>query len=343
MRNVIMPLEKLNNTIPAPASSTNLSAQSTTFFNYILCGMITEIWYAFKDAFISWCSQAQPYSFGLISYPEVNRDLSTQKVEKIYWGLGKENKWRECIDGVHHQHGKFCFDKGTHGGAVEPGFIGSMENSFEFISKHLNEKVDADWYLRLHKQTTAHFQGKETCTLIGQEKSGVFRSTWDYLCHKPSNVYIVTPEAIAEFRALDLELQQKLGPDYGLGKMGNDDECPGIIKISFKPMKDTHVCRIFNKFMKDYYTEVENAQSPDKKLWAIARLQQRVEWLHAVVDGTSRTNLAMMNKCLCECGFHPAILKYPHLCASWSLRRWKEYLQEGLIEWERVRDQLNPT
>lgn len=317
-----------------------LSTESTDFFNYCLREIITKIWNAFIDSFLSFYSQVQPFSYGLITYPEVNEDLSQKALEKIYWGLGKEDKWRECIDGTHHYlDDKYCFDTGAHGGAVEPGFISSMEETFTFVQKFLNVKVDADWYLLLHKHTTAHFKGADTRTLMGHEKAGVFRNTYSFITCFMAKEYAITPEAMAEFRDLDQELQNEFGPDYGLGEMNYVDGHQ-IVQIDYKDMSSDKVRRIFNKFLGDYYTEIEIDKTPDEKLWAVAKLQQRLEWLHAVKDGTSRTDTAMMNKFLTEVGFHPAILEYPHVSTSYGLRQWKQYLQEGLIKWEQERDRL---
>ena len=254
------------------ATTTDLSAELSIFFNYSLSEIITKIWNTFIDTFLAYYSQVHPFSFGLITYPEVNEDFSKEALEKIYWGLGKENKWLECIDGKYHfLNNKYCFDTGAHGGAVEPGFIGSMEETFTFVQKFLNVKVDADWYLLLHKHATAHFKGAETGTLMGHEKSGVFRTTYSFVTCFMAREYAVTPEAMAEFRALDLELKNELGPDYGLGEMTYVDDRHEIVQIDYHDMSSDQVRRIFNKFLNDYYTEIRKAWTPDQRLWAVAK------------------------------------------------------------------------
>ena len=268
-------------------------------------------------------------------------NLSQDELKKRYWGLGSENKWMECIDGRHHHLGKTVFDEGLHGKNVEPGFIGSMEKTFAFIQDHLQTKISADWYLQLHKQTCAHFDGKKTNTLMGQEGVGVFRDSHDMIgWHAQPPYYFVTPEARAEFEALDLELKKEFGESYGLGKIiFISDQLP--VKFKYQRMSQEQIRRVFDKFVNDLYREIDHATNADERLWAIAGLQQRLEWLHPVKDGTARTNTAMMNKSLTQYVSHPAILEYPHVSSCYSRAKWMQYLKESLLNWEQRREKLN--
>ncbi len=275
-------------------------------------------------------------------YPVISKNLSQEALKKAYWGLGPANKWMELIDGVYHHLGMYAFDRGSHGGAVEPGFIHSMEESCIFTQDFLNAKIDADWYLLLHKHTCAHFNGGPA-VLMGQEKVGVFRDSDDQIaCNLNPSHYQVTPEARAEFQALDQELKREFGDSYGLGEMTFTDAAQTSTQLRYKAMSRAQVARIFNKFLTEFYQEIERATTPDQKLWAIAKIQQRLEWLHPVRDGTARTSTVLMNKFLTDCGFHPAILEYPHRSSSLSLSQWKQYLQEGLLKWEQLKARLNP-
>lgn len=323
----------------------NFPPRVKSFFESPLCDVITRIWKAIFDAISSFFSPIWENLFGIrisTTYPETNQNFSKEALKKIYWGLGKENKWLESIDGrYHHLNDKYCFDKGTHGGMIEPGFIGSIEKTYTFVENFLNLKVNADWYLLLHKHTAAHFKGAENGTLMGQEKVGVFRDRDDFIHCVLTGIYEVTPEAMVEFRALDRALKNEFGVDYGLGEMTYTDATRRSIQLTYKPMSRDQVRRIFNKFLDEFYREVERATSFDEKLWAIARFQQRLEWLHPVRDGTSRTSTILMNKLLTDYGFHPVILEYPHVSSSYGLARWKQYLQNGLIKWEQERDRFN--
>ncbi len=66
---------------------------------------------------------------------------------------------RKCVDGKYHDLGKDVFKLGLHGGCIEPEYVPSMEKAFKFCEKYLNKKVDADWYLQLHRITCGHFDG----------------------------------------------------------------------------------------------------------------------------------------------------------------------------------------
>jgi hypothetical protein len=322
----------------AGANSTTTSALNNTqktsgfFEDFSLIQKIKAIWNQIIEAVISCFTQVTELFD--TSYPTVNLDLSKQNLKKIYWRLGNE-KWRECIDGCHQDKGKFVYDRGLHGGPIEPGFINSMENAHRFVELSLGNRIDADWYLRLHKQTAGHFRGALNGTVMDQDKVGIFRDVDLFTFCSLTGHYAITPEGLAEFEALDLEIKREFGPSYGLGKIVFTDESRKTARLSYTQMTSTQVRQIFNKFLNEYYSEIDKAQTPDQKLWAIAKVHQRMEWLHPVRDGTARTTRAMSDKFLTENGFHPAILKYPHRSTTYGLKDWKQYLQKGLIEWEK--------
>lgn len=276
------------------------------------------------------------YQENFNSLEPISLFASQEKLKEAYFGLGKE-KWRECIDGEHHSKGKFVFDRGLHGGTVEPGFIASMENAFQFSSEALNRKIDAQWYLQLHERTCAHFNENQNISLVGQERVGVFRNKAvraNFSGAYRNGVYRMTPEALKEFKDLDKEIQQLYGNSYGLGEF--TEKGPDCLCLNYKAMTEIQVATIFNKFLNDFYQEIEKAGNDDQKLMAIARLQQRLEWLHPVADGTARTTTVLMNKFLTDYGFHPAILEYPHVSSSYGLNQWFNYLKDGLKKWEQT-------
>jgi hypothetical protein len=266
-------------------------------------------------------------------YPRINHDLSEGMLQKLYWGLG-EDKWRECIDGMYHHLGKYVFDEGLHGFTVEPGFISSMEGAFAFAGQFPGKKIDADWYLHLHRHTCAHFDGDPGVCLVGQEKVGVFRNCDDHICATFHGPCSVSTQAKEEFEAQDAALQREFGSTYGLGQMVDKDGAGLPVLLIYRKMSREQVRRVFNWYLHRFYAELERADNPDARLMAIARWHQRVEWLHPFKDGTTRTNVVLMNKFLTDCGFHPAILDCPHVPSSYSLAQWKECLQNGLVQWE---------
>jgi hypothetical protein len=328
-------------------SSSNVSLQNNVLGclrNSALCQKMGQIWKAFCDAISDCFSKIYGWiaaPFALPRYPAINENMSKDALQRIYWGLGRDNKWMECVDGRYHHLGKYVFDTGAHAGTVERGFIASMEKTFSFVHNFISSKINADWYLLLHKHTCAHFNGDLSVFLMGQEKVGVFRTSDDEINCTLAGVYAVTPEARAEFRTLDQALKREFGDSsYGLGEMVHTDVLQTSTHLSYKIMSRDQIRRIFNKFLNEFYQEIHRATTPDQRLWAIARLHQRLEWLHPVKDGTSRTSIALMNKFLTDYGFHPAILEYPHVSSSYGLARWKQYLQNGLLKWEQQQAKL---
>jgi hypothetical protein len=100
--------------------------------------------------------------------------VTKESAEKIYCGLDK-NWWKQLYDGKFHLLGPEVFDKGLHGNGAEPGFYESALNAFEFVKRHLNEKLSVDFYCDLHKVACAHFKGKENRTQLEARDAGRFR------------------------------------------------------------------------------------------------------------------------------------------------------------------------
>ncbi len=305
----------------------------TSLTHIAQCPLITV-----KRIWSCWCAFCSKVAqcFKPRTFPKVNRDLSPEGLKKMYWGLGKENKWREFIDGkYHHLNDKFCFDKGVPGSHVEPGFIASMESAAIFVESSLGKRIDADWYLQLHRHVAAHFNGAATTTIVGQEKIGMFRNSDDHTAWKDlSGEYAMTTAAQAEFERLNEELKREFGPTYGVGTLTYNNPEKTSTYLRYQSMSREQFRQVFDKFLNECYQELGKATTPDQKLMAIAKLQQRLEWLHPPCDGSSRTNTLLMNKLLTEHGFHPALLKFPHVSSTYGLNKWKLYLQQGLIHWE---------
>lgn len=268
-------------------------------------------------------------------YATINAQASIEQLRSTYFGLGP-NKWKECIDAKYHHLGKDVFALGLHGGCIEPGYVPSMEAAHEFCARYLNKKVDADWYLQLHQITCRHFDGDERVYLMTQDRVGVFRDSDDYVGWYPSGTYAVTPEAKAELKALHEEVWRDLGPDYGMGGF-ETDASTGVVYHRYHRMTREQIRDVFTKFLNEFYTEVEQAPNPDKKLEAIAKLNKRLELLHPVKDGSGRTNTAFINKILTEYGFHPVLLDNPYFSTSYGLKRWTDYFKAGLQKWEAQR------
>ncbi len=280
------------------------------------------------------------FFFHSLFYSTIEPSASVNALKKIYNGLGSE-KWKECVDGKYHHLGKDVFKLGLHGGCIEPEYVPSMEKAFKFCEKYLNKKVDADWYLQLHRITCGHFDGDPAVYLMGQEKVGVFRDSDDNCLWWPSGNYSVTPEAKAELQALDAEVKRDLGPEYGMGIMDTDPNWNHAMYHQYHKMTRPQMKKVFNKFMDEFYKEAGSAATRDQTFAAIAKLYKRLELLHPPRDGSGRTNTALMNKILTEYGFNPAILDNPYVSTTYCLTRWTQYLKEGVEKWQAERTRLN--
>jgi hypothetical protein len=81
-----------------------------------------------------------------------------QVLKQIYWSLG-DDWWKQIIDGDCHFLGPEVFDKGLHGGPVEPGFLASLRKGMEFSAEQLQQPLTLDSYCALHRILCAHLHG----------------------------------------------------------------------------------------------------------------------------------------------------------------------------------------
>lgn len=265
--------------------------------------------------------------------PLLDNNLSLQKLKQTYFALGND-KWKECIDGCFHHLGANCFDEGKHGGAIEPGYIKSMENAFQFIQQFLNRKIDADWYLHLHSKTAEHFNGPQNGVEVGQDKIGCFRHDTQEISE---NCKLLLNDKVID--ELCLENRTHLIGDY---TSHQDSKCNTISYTYIAYRKSaSNVEKIFNEFLSEYYDDIAKASNNDEKLLAIAKFIRRLEWLHPFCDGNTRTHIALLNKLLTENGFHPVVLDNQNAAILTTLQGWTAYIKDGMNRWEAILSKLN--
>lgn len=230
----------------------------------------------------------------------------------------------ECIDGEHHKHGPRVYDEGLHCPVMkEPGYLQGMQNAFAHIAEHLGEPLTVESYLRVHRIACSHFRSfQETFTMIGQEKVGCLRGRTRILAAKFGARCPMSDEAAHTLSRLDLGIVQRCNDRDSL--------------LCYAVMSEERVHQRFQEFLDQLSSNLRNASTPQEKLRMIAEYHQKMEWLHPVIDGTSRTSLAIMNKLLVENGLHPVLLEYPHRASTLGLADWTAYLQEGLQAWEQA-------
>ena len=267
--------------------------------------------------------------------PAPNEDICDQKLQSTYFQLGK-NKWKECIDREFHMYGSEVFDKGLHGKAVEPGFLAGMFASFEFLAENMKRKIDAAFYLELHSIACSHFIGEEGGTEVDLKDVGVFRDSKDKIeADFFQEEYPFSADGIKEFYELSNLISSHFGPMFSLGRIAPLKRGKAGKRIEYHRMSSVQVKMIFDFFVSEFYDQMAHALSPKQKLKAIARLIQRLEWLHPPCDGCGRTDTALLNFLLTRYGSHPVILTLPYRSSCRGLKEWIEILEEGLSNWER--------
>lgn len=279
--------------------------------------------------------------------PLVNSNASEQDLHTQYLGLGEE-KWRECIDGVHQHLGRNVYDEALHYAEdlrepqKEPGFLQSMQRAFEFIAKHLNRKIDPDWYLLLHKHTAGHFLFESTKSICGPGNVGVFRNN---VVHMNLNQNRYSLKMDLELQALSAEIYQKFGCPFA-----KITPYYGDYKLEYQLSDPNKIKELFIWFHQTFYEEISQAntlnnqvEQQEAKLRAIAKLHRHLEWLHPVLDGATRTNDALLNKNLTDYGFHPVILERPSNAELLDFESWVEDLKNALLKWEAEREKISLT
>src|SRR5579883_1465214 len=82
---------------------------------------------------------------------ELDQMPAMKPPERVFWDLGKRF-WMQIIDGKFHKFGQWVFDKGLHGGAVEPGFFGSIKAACLWIGTRTDivKKLTSTYYKMVH-------------------------------------------------------------------------------------------------------------------------------------------------------------------------------------------------
>ncbi len=254
---------------------------------------------------------------------------------RVYNALG-EHKWMEFVEGTLHMHGPYVFDQGVYSENAEPGFAASMESAYEFLGKNFDRELDAEFYLNLHRHTCSHFDGPATETLIGKDKVGFFRGSATQLnaVFSAASGYEMSQEAIDEFNELNRWITYRFGPSFALGHIQKTSDSPMEHRIIYHPMSQEQVKILFTFFVSEFHFELSNAKDKRQDLVAIGKLIRRLEWLHPVIDGSGRTDTALLNYLLAKYGHTPVLLDYPYRSSCRGLNEWLKELEEGMSKWK---------
>lgn len=106
---------------------------------------------------------------------------------------------------------------------------------------------------------------------------------------------------------------------------------PDAIVVYFCAVKDLE--ETVPALFKDFNEKIKSTTNRDEKLKLIAQLYQTLEWKHAPLDGTTRTDCILLNVLLCKYGFNPAILDDPAYATLHTLEDWIQNLKQGMEAW----------
>lgn len=263
----------------------------------------------------------------------LNTALTKSEFNDVYQGLGNK-KWMEFIDGVDHLCGENVYDDGSHGGVKEPGFARSMWEAFDFLDSLYNQRVNKDFYLDLHQVACSHFNGKKTNTLMGQKDIRRFRNSSEDVGASVGRPYDpISKTALNEFKQLNADISKRFGATFMLGNLLINPKSPNEGEIEYAALSESQVSILFNFFLTEFYYEIGHATLDNARVRAIAKLIQRLEWLHPFPDGCGRTDTALLNFLLCCYGFNPVLLDFPYVSSCMSLDEWTATVLEGMKAW----------
>ena len=291
-------------------------------FCYLIKKLYLRVWYFFKGL----CVREPKY---LIPAVKVDTRFNEAEIAKMRdnWNAMGANKWKLAIDGKHHSKGKWVFDKGLHGGTVEPGYVVSMENNaLPLISKYLGTRTNCDLILKLHEAACWHFKGTVNSTLMGKEGIGKFRG-------KDSNVsctYTLTESSSQKGMEEFLTFKPKLGNVEWV------DNSKKKCKISYLVKAEHEIRSHMKTFLGDFYREIVRAKTREKKILAIAWLAKKMDFLHLVRDCSTRTSLLTMQKHLTEYLGHPGIFDNPNMMTELPIKDLVKYIDNALEKYTKL-------
>lgn len=288
------------------------------------------------------------------------------EMQALFNRLGKE-RWRQHIDWEDQELGDRVYDTGTHGGDVEPGYIGSAMEAHTLAAKMLGVQLDLDKYELLFLAGRKHIQKH-----IRYDTTP--RNLWRLRHLLDNDVYAdIDPEHIRyiphyrwevmAFNYLYRRYSERFRSEnpcvaeYFSARYGNH---PKITKrILDREFMRCQIC-FFDHFhddsqirqaitgkLSEFYRRMNelgyNLQTGQRKdgneeagLYTIADLIRWLEILHPFRGGNTRHHINLLNKLLVEAGFCPTILANRNDAPYLSTRGWKDRIVTGMLRWEIV-------
>ena len=237
----------------------------------------------------------------------------------------KQN-WRMVMDGYQQAA------RGEYGFENESGYMAGTFNGLTraLQSARNDEPLSVDLFIELHDTCVNHVMPMGTT--MGEHSPEYLESGLRDHYKPNSDIERRVGFALTEDRNMTKAGMRELrDPGNGAGTWYE------LTKNNEKDMlktfaKTTGECRQrATDIIDSYHREIRAADTPDKKLAAIARCCRDLEISHLFADGNARTvGFCVANKLLIENGFSPVILENPNRFDGYSVNELVQELKDGM-------------
>jgi hypothetical protein len=180
-----------------------------------------------------------------------SKKVTKNEAEKVFWKLG-DQFWKQIIDFDCHKYGHEVFDKGLHGGSIEPGFYNSLVEGCQFATEHLTEQPTVRFYQDLNIRLCQHFKKlPQNGVQMEASEAGTFRETY----------------SSSTFNTNQKEFYQKVNvEDCLFGKFEEFEKMIGEMELSWEG-KGKKLIDIYIK--RPFFEIIDNPNfSKEEKSWA---------------------------------------------------------------------------
>lgn len=252
------------------------------------------------------------HSFGGTEANPLLSSLQCTKFDKAFSKFPKKEMYRMFIDHNRQNEGENTFD------VKEPGYKCAMLKAFDYISKTIGKKVDADEFVLIHdlcvenvfqENGNSFDKGLRRGAWYGLEETTERKISYETKKEWESEKLILTEKRADEILDEYDEDEYDRITDQYLRKLTSD----GMLVDTPKRTIAAVVERI-NKVLHEYYDQLEKANIPEEKIASIAKLCRALEIMHVFNDGNQRTIVfVLLNKLLIENDLSPTILQDPYV------------------------------
>lgn len=268
--------------------------------------------------------------------------------DSAFLNFPKDQLWRLFIDLAYQkENDPYIFDKDrtvySHIIKGERGYHNSMRNGFDYIRETIGQKLTLELFKEIHSRCThqvQHTDGGQFSDKFSFEIDDCLMVYPFSLSFHPSD-YDLTLDALEECEAKKLICWSE---NFPVSDWHTLDKAHTIFQDFLSIHVDPPSSIRSNAYYHDkpadkiknlidlYYTAIEQANSDDNKLEAIANLCRALEIYHVFTDGNQRTiAFALLTKLLIENGFKPSIIERPDMFDGYyTTKKMVEAIKTGM-------------